>query len=148
MIGRVRTFSGYREYMKYDMISRYFVYKQALMEEAEHLVKAGVLREKEDVFYLRFQEVQDAVRTNQVDDRLIRERKDAFASYHALTPPRVLTSDGEAVTGSYRRDDFPTGALVGLAVSAGAIEGRARVILGLAEADLEPGAIFVTPYTG
>jgi rifampicin phosphotransferase len=30
MIDRVRTFIGYREYPKYGMVSRYFVYKQAL----------------------------------------------------------------------------------------------------------------------
>jgi len=34
MIDRVRTFAGYREYPKYGMVSRYFIYKQALMEEA------------------------------------------------------------------------------------------------------------------
>src|SRR6185295_18150950 len=71
----------------------------------------------------------------------------AFRSYQALTPPRVLTSDGEAVAGSYRRDDLPAGALVGLPVSAGTIEGRARVLLDMAEADLEPGDILVTAYT-
>ncbi len=38
MIDRVRTFIGYREYPKYGMVSRYFVYKQALLEEAERLV--------------------------------------------------------------------------------------------------------------
>lgn len=147
MIDRVRTFAGYREYPKYGMVSRYFVYKQALMEEAERLVQAGALGEKEDLFYIRFDEIRDVVRTQQVNDQLIRERKEAFASYRALTPPRVLTSDGEAVAGSYRRDDFPAGALVGLAVSAGTIEGRARVILDVAKADLEPGDILVTAYT-
>jgi pyruvate,water dikinase len=147
MIDRVRTFIGYREYPKYGMVSRYFVYKQALLEEAERLVQAQVLREKEDIFYLRFEELHDVVRANQVDDRLIRERKDAFRSYQALTPPRVLTSDGEAVAGAYRRDDLPAGALVGLPVSAGTIEGRARVILDMAEADLEAGDILVTAYT-
>ena len=39
------------------------------------------------------------VRTIQVDDQFIRQRKDAFTSYQALTPPRVLTSDGEVVAG-------------------------------------------------
>ncbi len=73
MIDRVRTFIGYREYPKYGMVSRYFVYKQALLEEAERLVQAHVLHEKEDIFYLRFEELQDVVRTNQVDDQLIRE---------------------------------------------------------------------------
>ncbi len=147
MIDRVRTFIGYREYPKYGMISRYFVYKQALLEEAERLVQTHVLREKEDIFYLTFQEFHDVVRTNQVDDQLISQRRDAFKSYQSLTPPRVLTSDGEAVAGSYRREDFPAGALVGLPVSAGTVEGRARVILDMAEADLEPGDILVTAYT-
>ena len=41
-IDRVRTFIGYREYPKYGIISRYFVYKLALLEEAERLVEAGV----------------------------------------------------------------------------------------------------------
>ena len=147
MIDRVRTFAGYREYPKYGMVSRYFVYRLALLEEAERLVQAGVLREKEDIFYLTFQELHDVVRTNQVDDQLIRQRKEAFESYQSLTPPRVLTSDGEAIAGAYRRDDFPAGALVGLPVSAGTIEGRARVILDMAEADLQPGDILVTAYT-
>ncbi|MEU0192746.1 rifamycin-inactivating phosphotransferase [Streptomyces afghaniensis] len=147
MIDRVRTFIGYREYPKYGIVSRYFVYKQALMQEAERLVHAGVLPEEEDIFYLTFQELHDVARSNQVDDRLIRQRKDAFRSYQALTPPRVLTSDGEAVTGAYRRDDVPEGALVGLPVSAGTIEGRARVILDMAEADLQAGDILVTTYT-
>ena len=147
MTDRVRTFIGYREYPKYGIISRYFVYKQALLEEAERLVQADVLAEKEDVFYLTFQEFHDVVRSNQVDDELIRQRKDAFWSYHALTPPRVLTSDGEVIDGAYRRDDVPAGALIGVPVSAGTIEGRARVILDMAQADLEPGDILVTAHT-
>src|SRR5215213_6509513 len=147
MIDRVRTFIGYREYPKYGMVSRYFVYKQALLKEAERLVQAHVLREKEDIFYLSFPELHDVTRTNHVDEELICRRKEAFRSYQALTPPRVLTSDGEVITGAYRRDDVPTGALVGLPVSAGVIEGRARVILDMAQADLEAGDILVTAYT-
>jgi rifampicin phosphotransferase len=147
MIDRVRTFIGYREYPKYSIASRYFVYKQALLEEAERLVQADVLREKEDIFYLTFQELDDVVRTNEVDDQLISQRKHAFRSYQALTPPRVLTSEGEVIAGAYRRDDLPTGALIGLPVSGGTIEGRARVILNMAEAEFEPGDILVTAYT-
>ena len=147
MIDRVRTFIGYREYPKYGIVSRYFVYKQALMEEAERLVQAHVLSEKEDIFYLTLQELRDVVRTNHVDAQLIGQRTDAFRSYQALTPPRVLTSDGEVVAGTYRRVDVPAGGLVGLPVSAGTIEGRARVILDMAQADLEAGDILVTAYT-
>jgi pyruvate,water dikinase len=147
MIDRVRTFIGYREYPKYGMISRYFVYKQALLEEAERLVQTNVIRDKEDIFFLTFQEFHDVVRTSHVDDQLIRRRKDDFRSYRALAPPRVFTSDGEVITSAYRRGDIPADALLGLPVSAGTVEGRARVIHDMAEADLEPGDILVTAYT-
>ncbi|MFI6031967.1 rifamycin-inactivating phosphotransferase [Amycolatopsis magusensis] len=147
MIDRVRTFAGYREYPKYGMVSRYFVYKQALLQEADRLVQAGTLRTREDLFFLRLQEFHEVVRTNQVDHELIRERREAFQTYETLTPPRVLTSDGETITGEYRRDDVPPGALAGLPVSAGTIEGRARVVVDMARAELEAGDILVTAYT-
>jgi phosphoenolpyruvate synthase/pyruvate phosphate dikinase len=147
MIDRVRTFAGYREFPKYAMVSRYFVYKQALMREADRLVKAGVLGDEDDIFDLRFDELQEVVRTHRVDHELIRQRRHAFVSYKSLTPPRVLTSDGEMLSGAYRRDGLPAGALVGLPVSAGMVEGRARVILDMAEAGLEAGDILVTAYT-
>ncbi|MGE3272660.1 MAG: rifamycin-inactivating phosphotransferase [Chloroflexota bacterium] len=147
MIARVRTFAGYREYPKYGMVSRYFVYKQALLKEAERLVQAELLRNQEDIYYLTFHELRHVVQTRQVDEQLLRQREDAFKSYQALTPPRVLTSDGEGISGSYRRDDVPPGSLVGLAVSAGTVEGRARVLHDMAEANLEVGDILVTAFT-
>ena len=147
MIDRVRTFIGYREYPKYGIVSRYFVYKRALLEEAARLVHTNVLREQQDIFFLTFQELADVVRTHEVDDELISRRKHAFSSYQALTPPRVLTSEGEAIAGRYRRDDVPAGALIGVPVSSGTVEGRARVVLDMAQADFEPGDILVTAYT-
>ena len=147
MIDRVRTFSGYREYPKYGMVSRYFIYKQALLGEAERLAEADVLREPEDIFYLTLDELGGVVRAQQVDDQLISRRRDEFASYRALVPPRVFTSDGEVIAGVYRRSGVPSGALVGVPVSAGVVEGRARVIAEMGDADLEAGDILVTAYT-
>jgi len=147
MIDRVRTFIGYREYPKYHMVSRYFAYKQALVHEAELLAQRHVLDAPEDIFFLRFEELPDVLRTHHVDDQLIAQRRDAMQWYRTLTPPRVMTSEGEVVRGHYRRDDVPAGALVGLPVSAGTIEGRARVIRDMDQADLETGDILVTAYT-
>ncbi|MDJ1481761.1 PEP-utilizing enzyme [Cytophagaceae bacterium YF14B1] len=42
---------------------------------------------------------------------------------------------------------MPDGALVGLAVSSGTIEGRARMILAIEDANLEDGDILVTTFT-
>lgn len=147
MIDLLRNFIGYREYPKYGMISRYFVYKQALLKEAAQLVQANVIQERADIYYLTFDELREVVRTNRLDYQLIRQRKDEYKIYEKLTPPRVITSAGEIVTGAYKRENLPAGAIVGLPVSAGVAEGRARVILSMAEADLEEGDILVTPFT-
>lgn len=147
MIDRLRAFTGYREYPKYEWMSRYFVYKRALLAEAAELVREGVLADAEDVYYLTFEEFREAVRTRRVDQDLIRRRAASHEEHESLTPPRVLTSDGEAVVGEYRRDDLPVGALPGLPVSAGIVEGRARVVRDVADAELEPGDILVTAFT-
>src|SRR5207249_7776611 len=91
MISLVRNFAGYREYPKYGIVNRYFVYKQALLKEAEQLVriggpsgdqastltpKAGVLHEKEDIYFLTFEELREVVRTHTLDYQIIRQRKD------------------------------------------------------------------------
>ncbi|MGG3892072.1 phosphoenolpyruvate synthase [Metabacillus fastidiosus] len=147
MIDLIRNFIGYREYPKYGMINRYFVYKLALLKEAEQLVQAGVIREKEDIYYLTFEELREVVRTNKLDYQIISKRKDEYKLYEKLTPPRVITSDGESITGEYKRENLPTEAIVGLPVSSGVIEGRARVILNMEDADLEDGDILVTSFT-
>ncbi|MEU8324252.1 rifamycin-inactivating phosphotransferase [Nonomuraea sp. NPDC048881] len=147
MIARVRTFAGYREFPKYGMVCRYLAYKQALWREADRLVRAGVLRDREDVFFLRFQELQEVVRTGEADGELVLRRREDFRWHETLRPPRVLTSDGEVLAGRYQREDVPPGALAGLAVSAGTVEGRARVVLDMARADLAAGDILVTAFT-
>ncbi|MFC5269287.1 phosphoenolpyruvate synthase [Adhaeribacter terreus] len=147
MIDLIRNFAGYREYPKYVWVSHYFVYKQALLQEAEKLVQANVFQEKEDCFYLTFEEFQEVVKSKNLDYELIRQRKETHNHYEKLTLPRVITSEGEIIAGTYKREDLPASALAGLAVSAGVIEGRARVILNMAEADLEEGDILVTTFT-
>jgi phosphoenolpyruvate synthase/pyruvate phosphate dikinase len=147
MIDVVRNFAGYREYPKYNLVSRYFIYKQALLKEAVRLLQANVLHEKEDIFYLTFEELREAVNTNSVDQEIIRKRKEEYRVFEKLVPPRVITSDGECLSGKYDREDLPAGAIAGLPVSSGIIEGRARVILKMEDAGLEEGDILVTTFT-
>ena len=147
MIDLIRNFIGYREYPKYGMVNRYFVYKRALLKEAEQLVQTCVIHEKEDIYYLTFEELREVVRTNKLDYQIIGNRKDEYKFYEKLTPPRVITSDGEIIVGEYKRENLPAEAIAGLPVSSGVIEGRARVILKLEDADLEDGDILVTAFT-
>jgi pyruvate,water dikinase len=147
MIDRLRSFIGYREYPKYGLVHRYFIYKQALLQEAGRLVQAGVIADVEDIYYLSLDELREVVRTHTLDHRLVRRRRAEHELHRKLTPPRVITSDGEIVTGAYKRADVPAGAILGLAVSSGVVEGRARVLLDMADADLDAGDILVTVFT-
>jgi len=147
MIDLIRNLSGYREYPKYSIVRRYFVYKQALLKEAEDLVQSGVIHEQEDIYYLDFEELREAVRTHKLDNQIVNKRKDEYTLYAKLTPPRVITSEGEIIAGKYKRENLPAEAIVGLPVSSGVVEGRARVIVSLEHAALEPGDILVTAFT-
>lgn len=147
MISLLRNFAGYREYPKYGIVNRFFVYKQALMKEAEQLVKARVIPKKEDIYYLNFKELHEVVRTNKLDYQLFSKAKEEYKLFKKLNPPRVITSDGEIIAGTYKQENLPVKALAGLAVSSGVIEGRARVILNMEDASLEDGDILVTSFT-
>ncbi|MCR8558792.1 phosphoenolpyruvate synthase [Mucilaginibacter sp. BJC16-A38] len=147
MIDLIKNFVGYREYPKYGIVSRFFVYKQALLKEVEQLVQANVIPDKENAWYLTFEELREMVRTHKSNNQLISKRKDEHKIFEKLTPPRVITSDGEIISGRYKHENLPAGAIAGLAVSSGVIEGRVRVILNMEDADLEDGDILVTSFT-
>jgi pyruvate,water dikinase len=147
MIRLIRDLSGYREYPKYAIVNRYFIYKQALLKEAERLVRANLIGKKEDIYYLTFEELREAIGSHKVNREIIEKRKADYTSYKKLTPPRVITSDGEIITGRYKRQGLPAGAIAGLPVSSGVVEGRARVIVKMEDAELEAGDILVTPFT-
>lgn len=147
MITRLRKFTGYREYPKYDIVSRSFIYKQALLKEADKLVKANIIPNREDIYYLTFAELREVLRTQYVDPQLISQRKADYQGYEKLNPPRVITSEGEISNGKVSGSKAPEGALIGIPVSSGIIEGRARVVLKLEDARIETGDILITTFT-
>jgi len=102
----MRNLIGYREYPKYSFIQRYWVYKQALLKEAAILVQKGVIREKEDIYHLSFEELRETVRTGRLDYCVITKRKAEYEVYEKLTPPRLITSEGEVLTGEKKDNSY------------------------------------------
>ncbi|MDD3268745.1 MAG: phosphoenolpyruvate synthase [Syntrophomonadaceae bacterium] len=147
MISIVRNLIGYREYPKYMNIQRFYIYKQVLLKEGEKLMQKGVIRDKEDIYYLTFEELRETVKTKRLDYVIITRRKAEYEFYEKLTPPRLMTSEGESIMGEYDTGSIPEDALAGVPVSTGVIEGRARVILKLEDANIEEGDILVTKFT-
>jgi len=142
-----RNFVGFREYPKYAMMRHFYVYKQALEAEAAKLVKKGVIKNTDDIALLSFEELRDAVTAGKLDYGIIVKRKADQETFKKLTPPRVMTSDGEIINGEYDTGGVPNGALIGVPVSGGAAEGTARVVNKLEDADIREDDILVTAFT-
>jgi pyruvate,water dikinase len=64
-----------------------------------------------------------------------------------IIPPRVITSDGEIPVVSHDHANLPKGALAGSPVSAGIVEGIAKVITDPQRELLSPGEILIAPFT-
>ncbi|MDF2963308.1 MAG: phosphoenolpyruvate synthase, partial [Paenibacillus sp.] len=144
-----RNLMGLREHPKYLMMQQFGLIRQALIGEARLLVQAGVLREEADVFYLTLAELLLLTQGKPLDqlDERIAERKRKYERFRLLTPPRLMTSEGEIITGRRKQQDAPEGALLGTPVSAGVVEGIARVVLRPENAKLNKGEILIAPFT-
>lgn len=146
-ISLLRNFIGCREDPKYYIVRRYQVYKKVLMKEAHQLLEKGIIKSAEDIFYLYLDELIDVVSTNNLDYSIIEERRENYVLYEKLTPPRVFTSEGFVPPSSFATGNLPKGAISGIPVSTGIVEGRARVVLSVDEAKLDEGDILVTQFT-
>jgi len=147
MASLIRNYIGYREYPKFSYMKRYQIYKEAMLKEANILLTLGLINTLEDIYYLHYDELRAAINSKKLDYSIIIKRKKDYEYFAKLTPPRVMTSDGEIITGEYKRSDLPENALPGLSVSAGVVEGRARIVKCLKDASLEEGDILVTEFT-
>lgn len=136
-----------REHPKYFLVRVFAMVRALALEIGTRLVAQGRLDRPDDVFFLDYAEMEQALRGEVSGLRdLVRERARAHARFAALRPPRVLASTGEELKGS-ARSDVPAGALAGAGVSAGVVEGRARVVIDPAADVLAKGEILVAPYT-
>jgi pyruvate,water dikinase len=141
-----RAVIGLRESPKFHLVKLFDIAKAAILEEAADLTREGIIDCPEEIFWFSLQEIGEIVENRSVDRNIIKKRKEKFEHDSKLTPPRIMTSEGEILTAK-SGVNIPVGALSGSPASAGIIEGRARVVLKLEEAELEEGDILVAPYT-
>ncbi len=144
-----RNSTGLREFPKYVIIRFFGIYRQAILAEARVLHQRGILEREEDVFYLYLDELIALLESRFNEDlrSLINSRKRAYEQYKKMTPPRVMTSEGEVITGVRSDVKAPKGALIGTPVSAGVAEGYVKVVLKPEEVILNKGDILVAPFT-
>ncbi|SFM35559.1 phosphoenolpyruvate synthase [Pelosinus propionicus] len=149
LIAVFRYLGGLREHHKYLMSLILDECKKAIMAEVDELVAMGILKNAQDAYFLRLDELiemrQGECSGNAAD--LIAKRKEQHQWHQHLKPPRIMTSEGEIIIVPPDRKNIPEGTLIGSPVSAGTAEGIARIILRPENAVLREGEILVSPQT-
>ncbi|HEV8702384.1 MAG TPA: phosphoenolpyruvate synthase [Candidatus Polarisedimenticolia bacterium] len=137
-----------REHPKFMLIQSLGMIRSVTLECAGILVQQGRLAAREDVFFLTVEELQGALRgEGPALEEIVAVRREEHQRDRKLTPPRVLTSEGEIVTKRHSQQNLPQNALAGSAASPGIVEGKAKVVLDPSTAVLNAGEILVAPYT-
>jgi phosphohistidine swiveling domain-containing protein len=152
LLGRLlrvaRTLGALREHHKFLLIQVLSEVRLVVLEAAAELKVRGALGSIDDIWFLTIDEIFESYRWG--NDRvlsLVRERREEFSVQEKLKPPHVLTSDGECLNVQPNSGYVPPGALGGLAVSSGVVEGIARVVTDPMCATLHSGEILVAPFT-
>lgn len=137
-----------REHPKF-MLVHFFQNVRVTMQDVAIEFKAqGRIEDLEDIWYLTLPEAVEALDKPAVEIKTrIAQRKLDYAHYAKLTPPRVITSNGEIIKAVHSTENMPEGAIAGSPVSAGVVEGLAKIIMDPSSETLNPGEILVAPST-
>ncbi|MBM3316152.1 hypothetical protein FJY71_10035, partial [candidate division WOR-3 bacterium] len=149
VVRQARLSAAIRENTK-DAAIRIIADTRALVVElGRRLAARGILELTDDMFFLRFAEIEPVVAGAAGFDvrRTIAGRRADFERNLALTPPAVVV--GRYDPKVHVPDSFDPEArqLTGLAVSPGIVTGPARVVLHAGEGQVLPGEILVAPFT-
>jgi len=140
-----------RESIKSEIVRRGAVVRRWLLELGGRLTAAGLLVDREDVFFLRLDELEETLRPDCDREELHRRvaaRRREYQAYQAVTPPPIVVGQFDLrqsqATPSAAES---TEVLTGVAVNPGVVVGPARVILRAGEDPIRPGEILVAPFT-
>lgn len=118
------------------------------LDAGERLVEAGRLERVEDVWFLRGEELLEALERDDPAEVDVEVRRAEHERHRSVDAPVLLTSDGENPNALVERGEMPEGALRGTGVSAGVVEGPARVVRDPSISTVLPGEILVVPSCG
>jgi pyruvate,water dikinase len=149
LLANAQRGSVVRENVKSEAVRRLTLVRFMLLALADRLVGRGVFRQRDDIFFLSFAEIEPAISGGAEFDvsATIAERRAEHEKNLTITPPSV-------VVGRFDPDDFvpdpvdrDVRALRGVAASPGVATGPARVILRAGSEQVRPGEVLVAPFT-
>jgi pyruvate,water dikinase len=150
LLHRSQQGSVFRENVKSQVIKLIVSLRRMLLELGKKLADKGVLKNQDDIFFLRLEELEPVVQCKADFDihQVITDRRTEYDRNSLIYPPDVIF--GKFDPDKYVPDPVDTDVekLTGLPVSPGVVTGKARVIL-RADADQQvlAGEILVAPFT-
>jgi len=147
---RAQKGSVFRENVKSEVIKLLTAMRKLLIELGKRLKEKDVLKNEDDIFFLRYEEIVPIVQGNADFDihQVITARRAKYDKNSLITPPDVVFGKFDPDNYVPNRQDEQTEVLNGIGVSPGRATGKARVIL-RADSDqqLLAGEILVAPFT-
>jgi len=152
LLGRAQWGSAFRENIKCEIIRLLTAVRSMLLELGRRFNTESLLRDPKDIFFLRLEEIESVTQGRASLDvtATIAGRRSEYDHWQTITPPGIIVGrfDPQKTTPGPLETGTDSEVLKGLAVSAGIVTGKARVILRAdAQQQLLPGEILVAPFT-
>jgi len=144
LLRRAERGTAARENLKSEAVRRLALIRKMLLALGERFVRRGILEQRDDIFFLRIDELD---RPETSGALRIRAWRAEFARDLTVMPPPVVVGRFDPDRGSSGTVDAGARILMGLAVCPGVAEGSARVLLRSGDDQVLPGEILVAPFT-
>jgi phosphohistidine swiveling domain-containing protein len=150
ILDKTHQFIVARENLKTTWVRGVSAMRFAYLAIAEKLVNRGILKERDDLFYLKMTEVSDIIAGTldaKLLEEMIRERKKEREECDHLDVPEVVVGKPSPIE-ELTHTVEPKEQLEGAGCSFGVVTGRARVVFDPSECpDIREGEILVAPVT-
>ena len=130
----------YRDNLKDSALRLIYWVRQGILRLGEHFKRQRILREREDIFFLTYEELPHLVRREQKGiEEKIQKAKQLYEKWQKIQPPLFLSSRGEE-----KREEGRI--LWGIPASPGIAKGRVRLVTSPADLEkVEDGEVLVLP---
>lgn len=140
---------GYREHPKYMLVVMTDMLRRRALRIANQFVQEQRLEQKNQIFSLTMKQISVAQADKQME--LIPLVQSNMRPYerveHVKNWPLLIDSRGKIIRGVRQQEDVDSGTLVGDPISPGTVKGKAKVLNGPYEKQLESGEILVARFT-
>lgn len=145
-LNRARRLAPPRESAKSQIVRRIALLRSLLLRLGDCLAERRALARRDDIWFLRLDELDDVVSGKANVEVTIRARRAEYRHNLSLSPPPVVI--GEYSPGPERRPDAdPPTCLTGIPCNPGIVVGPARVIEQGGRDEVLPGEVLVAPVT-